>query len=634
MEPNKKKEMRTCLILQLLFFTLFPLHAWSQKGGAETIALRPQTNSCREALSLSGLWSFSADSADAGERGQWFNGLPYKTCIAVPGSWNDQVEGLHNYMGAAWYERSVDVPQSWRGRRVVLRIGSAVYAAKVWVNGHWVGGHEGGHLPFAFAVDPWLKWGAPNRITIRVENELRPDRVPAGKLKGGAMRNYPETNYDFFPYCGLNRDVWLSAEPKDLRITDVTVQANHEGKGSISVTKQGADCELAVTILDGGREVARKSFSFKGLKARWSFALPHVQPWSPENPHLYTAAVSLRTKGQEADAYCVDFGARTFEVKGTQFLLNGQPVLLRGFGKHEDFPVLGRGTALPVTVKDFQLMRWTGANAVRTSHYPYDEQFYDLADREGFLVIDEIPAVGLTFYDSDSIVKARRRQCSQDIREMVARDKNHPSVIAWCVANEPALEKKGQSVFTGEEKAGAQTEHQRGKEFLSNLMDEVRQLDNTRPVTFVGVMGGPSDWLGAADFIAINRYYGWYTHVGDFPKAIELLDKELEKLHALYPDKPIVMTEFGADAIAGMHAIDDEMFSEEFQWKLIRSYLDLARTKPYVGGMMVWNFADFKTGQAIMRVGGMNLKGIFTRDRQPKLSADMLHERWTGKEGF
>ncbi|MGI6233212.1 MAG: beta-glucuronidase [Prevotella sp.] len=622
------------LIIGLFIICLFPLLSKGETKNCLNVSLRPQVNACREAMNLSGLWSFCADSANVGLSMQWQRGLPQKTDIAVPGSWNEQIENMHNYMGPAWYERMVVVPSSWRDRRVVLRFGSVVYAAQVWVNGQLVGSHEGGHLAFAFAIDRWLKWGEPNRITVRVENELRPDRVPAGKLKGGAMHNFPDANYDFFPYCGLNRDVWLMSEPHDLRLNDITVQTDCHGKINIEIEKEGGDCQLDLSVIDSDCVVARKKLPFHGGVCKVTMNIANVKLWSPAHPHLYTLQVQLVNKEKPVDCYNQVFGFRTIRVCHGQLLLNDEPIRLRGFGRHEDFPVFGRGTALPVMVKDFQLMRWLGANAVRTSHYPYDEQFYDLADREGILVIDEIPAVGLTFYDADNILEARRQQCSQYIREMIARDKNHPSVIAWCVANEPALEKKGQVAFTGEEKTGAQTEHQRGKEFLTSMMDEARQLDDTRPVTFVGVMGGPSDWLGAADFIAINRYYGWYTDIGSFPKAISRLGTELDKLHALFPDKPIVMTEFGADAISGMHSRNDEMFSEEFQWKLIKTYLDMANTRSFVAGMMVWNFADFKTGQAIMRVGGMNLKGIFTRDRQPKLSADMLHGRWAGKEGF
>ena len=140
-------------------------------------------------------------------------------------------------------------------------------------------------------------------------------------------------------------------------------------------------------------------------------------------------------------------------------------------------------------------------------------------------------------------------------------------------------------------------------------------------------MGGPADWMECCDLITINRYYGWYTNIGNFPMAERYFSGELDKLHNDL-HKPIVVTEFGADAIAGHHANEDEMFSEEYQQKMINAYLDIANTKPYVKGMMIWAFADFRTSQALMRVRGMNLKGVFTQDRRPKMAAWFLKKRW------
>lgn len=148
-----------------------------------------------------------------------------------------------------------------------------------------------------------------------------------------------------------------------------------------------------------------------------------------------------------------------------------------------------------------------------------------------------------------------------------------------------------------------------------------------RLAVFVGVMGGPSEWLGLSDVICINRYWGWYTNVGNLQGAMGYLGGELDMLHNQLK-KPIMITEFGADAIAGMHSVEPEIFSEEYQVELIKSFMDVASSREYVVGMHVWNFADFKTGQALMRGGGMNLKGVFTRDRQPKMAAHYLRSRW------
>ena len=159
------------------------------------------------------------------------------------------------------------------------------------------------------------------------------------------------------------------------------------------------------------------------------------------------------------------------------------------------------------------------------------------------------------------------------------------------------------------------------------MREEARRLDATRPVTLVGVMGGPPEWLGLFDLIAINRYYGWYALGGRLDQAAQGLEKELDALHASF-GKPILITEFGADTVAGAHSQPEEMWTEEYQVEFLRTYLDVAARKPFVAGLHVWNFADFKTGQGIIRMGGMNLKGVFTRDRRPKMAAHFLRSRW------
>ena len=616
------------IITIILSLSLVAKGATAMESSA-AIALMPQQNACRNVLDLSGTWRFKADRQTVGETEQWQEGLKDARWIAVPGSWNEQIEGLRNYMGTVWYEKETYIPEVWKNERILLRVGSVCYAAKVWVNGELMGTHEGGHLPFAFDLTNQVRWGQKNRISIQVENRLLDDRVPGGQLKGGQMKNYPEANYDFFPYGGLHRAVTLYTVPKSGSLSDIMVTTELNGTITVRIEKTGQGSGGEVTIRDQEGRKTVTAFRFKGDDAQVKVKIDSPQLWSPEHPYLYETTVSLHNGNKTTDIYTCQTGIRTIAVKDGHLLLNGEEIRLRGFGKHEDFPIFGRGNALPVTIRDFELMKWTGANSLRTSHYPYDESVYDLADRLGFLIIDEIPAVGLVFYDGQEKVDRRRRQCDQYLREMIARDKNHPSVIMWCVANEPALEKKGQAAFTGAEKQGADEEHKAGADFLGGLMDMARQMDPTRPATFVSVMGGPSDWMAKCDVVCINRYFGWYTNIGDFPTALKYFGGEMDKLHQQYPDKPIVVTEFGADAIAGMHSGDGEMFSEEFQKQFVGAYLDVANQKGYVSGMMVWNFADFRTGQAIMRVGGMNLKGIFTQDRKPKMAAHLLHERWT-----
>jgi len=617
--------------LFLLYFLASALSAMAMtEANPRNIALAPQQNEYRNVVMLDGIWQFCADPDKQGEREGWQNGLPQSTDIAVPGSWNDQVEGMHNYLGLAWYETDVYVPASWRSERIFLRFNSANYMAQVWVNGIAVGQHEGGHLPFAFEVNRYLKLGQKNHIAVTVENELSPTRVPNGNVPG-QMRSFPATNYDFFPYSGLQRSVMLYTVPKT-SLEDVTITTGFEGSEgriNVSVRKQGSINRGTVIVTDREGRETKAELRFTGDQADVEVRVPNVHLWSCEDPYLYDVDILLG----KADAYHTHTGVRTIAKDEKSLLLNGKPIHLRGFGMHEDFPIFGRGVAHPVTVRDYQLLKWLGANAFRTSHYPYDEAVYDIADREGILIIDEIPAVGLLFYDGEENVSIRQKQCERALNEMLLRDKNHPSVIIWSVANEPMHKGVGGANYDGKEKQGESQENQLAIRNLGRLVEICHEQDPSRLATFVAMSGSPSSWHQVGDIICINRYYGWYTNAGHMDQAMQIMNGELEKLYGLYHN-PIVMTEFGADTSPGFHSYDHDMFSEEFQCEFIASYLDLANTKDYVTGMMVWNFADFKTGSAMHRMNAMNYKGVFTQTRQPKMAAHMLRQRWAGTQCY
>jgi beta-glucuronidase len=346
-----------------------------------------------------------------------------------------------------------------------------------------------------------------------------------------------------------------------------------------------------------------------------------VRAWSPQDPFLYR--LNIRLGGESViDDYPMKIGVRTVEVRGSEIRLNGKPVFLTGFGKHEDFAIHGKGLDLPVLVRDFELLKWIGANSFRTSHYPYSEEALMLADEYGFLVIAETPGVSLVFMDAPPIIEARYRQLEGGLTELVHRDKNHPCVILWSLANEP-IPKPFHTV--NDIPPGAV---ETGTKFFQRLFAHARGLDKTRPVALVSVQGGPAEWVGQGDVICANSYNGWYVVSGQIEEAAAAFQKEIAGLRARHGDKPIVFTEFGADAVAGMHAQPPEMWSEDYQADLIEAYWRTLRRHPYVVGAHPWAFADFKTAQSIMRVGSLNQKGVFTRDRRPKLAATRLRELW------
>jgi beta-glucuronidase len=434
------------------------------------------------------------------------------------------------------------------------------------------------------------------------------------------MRNYPQTTYDFFPYSGLQRPVLLHSVPAVTHIDDVTVRTAIEGEDGVVyvavVATDGYDGAGTVS-LDGSTQ----GIAFANGEAETSIRVPHARFWSPADPHLYPLAVTLADGVREIDSYTLDIGIRTVEVSGDRILLNGQPIQLNGFGKHEDFPLSGRGLNLPALVRDHELMAWVGANSYRTAHYPYSDEAMHLADRLGVLVINEIPAVGLDYSDAPDLVAARQEQCLRQLGELVARDKNHPSTILWSVANEPFG-----GGFPGLAPPNPEATAT-GTRCLGELVAEAKRLDGTRPVTFANFQGGPLAWIAVGDVACVNRYNGWYSEPGRLAAGAATLAAELDAIHAEF-GKPIVISEFGADTAAGMHANPPEMWSEEYQVEFLRGFLEVAAARPFVAGLHVWNFADFKTTQGIMRASGLNQKGVFTRDRRPKMAAHFLRSRW------
>jgi beta-glucuronidase len=589
----------------------------------------PQQNDFRNMLDLSGLWEFQIDPQGMGETAGWIKGLPAPRPIATPASWNEQFQDTHDYLEPAWYLRRFFAPGGWQGQRIFVRFGSVNYAAAVWLNGQLLGEHEGGHLPFDFEVADALRWGQENTLAVRVEARLTPTRVPPGDVSaGGLFNNFPPSSFDFFPFAGIQRPVVLHTLP-ERHIEDVTVTTAIDGAdGLVTVlaTQNGADGRGRVRLSGAGAELTG-GLDFNGGKAQATLRVPQARLWGPADPHLYALTITLEDDGQVIDRYFLEIGVRTVEVVGDRLLLNGQPIFLTGFGRHEDFPVHGRGLDLPVAVKDHNLIQWVGANSYRTSHYPYAEEQMQLADRLGILVIDETPAVGLFFEDDEASIAERLRVSREQLAGLVQRDKNHPCVIAWSVANEP-LPPNLMQRMRGQDRSPVAPET---TVFFQTLIDDAHRLDPTRPVTLAGIGGCPLDWLALCDMVMINRYYGWYSQSGQLDAGAEALARELDALHARF-GKPIIISEFGADTLPGVHSDPPTLWSEEYQVEFLRRYLDVAATRPFVAGLHVWNLADFKTAQAIMRAGGMNHKGVFTRDRQPKMAAHFLRSRWSKAE--
>jgi beta-glucuronidase len=586
--------------------------------------LYPIVNAFRSVIDLSGLWSFRTDPEGIGEQGRWFEGFESDLEIAVPGSWNEQLEeaGLLQYVGSAWYFTKVSLPQELAGKHLALRVGSADYHAKVWVNGKCLGEHHHGFLPFAFPLDDAARAGGMASIAIRVNNTLSDDTIPQGISRNqfeleNRMREetYPPARFDFFPFGGIHRPVKIVATPSG-RIEDVRVRTSLLGTGArveVTVNTDGADDASVHVYVLGNEHSPRASAPVGDGTARLTLTLDHCRPWSPEDPFLYTLDVQLVQGTKIVDEYPLKIGIREVKVSGNKLMLNGKPVYLQGFGKHEDAFAVGKGLHLPLMVKDFQLMKWIGANSFRTSHYPYAEEMMFYADRKGILVIDEAPAVSLDFrYVNEATLNNHKEY----IGKLVERDGNHPSVIMWALGNEPNL--VGEDGYP----------NGKGRAYWREIFACARDLDPTRPLVVPNCLraGMEDPVLEFSDILCINRYYGWYEYPGQLDRAAAALGEELDRLHQRY-NRPILMTEFGADTIPGLHATSDQMFTEEFQERLLSMYIAVIRSKDFAIGEHVWNFADFRTPQNMRRVM-LNMKGVFTRTRSPKMAAFALRKIW------
>ncbi|MFE4080087.1 beta-glucuronidase [Paenarthrobacter sp. YIM B13468] len=587
--------------------------------------LKPQNSPTRELINLDGLYSFKVDFERSGLTEKWQNArLKTDLEAGVPSSYNDLFadKAIRDHVGYVWYQREVQVPRGWGGERIHLRLDSATHEGIVFVDETKVAEHQGGYTPFSADITDHVTPGGTFRLTIAVKNELTQASIPPGvvtETKDG--RRQQQYMHDFYNYAGLHRSVWLYSTPT-VRVDDVTVTTSFKGNlgaVSYSIDLSGATGKESVSarVLDAeGREVA----SIEGREGH--IDIPDVQLWQPGKGYLYTLVAEVHEEGRLVDLYEQSFGVRTVEVRGKQFLINGEPFYFKGFGMHEDHVGIGKGHSQAQMVNDFQLLDWTGANSFRTTHYPYAEEVMDYADRHGIVVIDETGAVGLntvfgfgagpkSTYSDDYVNDDTAASHRQAISELIARDKNHPSVVMWCIANEPNASDDG------------------ARPYFEPLAALTRKLDATRPVGYVNVGFDTPDkdtLTDLFDVVMINRYYGWYHHHGDLPSAEAALEKELLEWESRH-SKPIIITEYGADTITGLHSIYETPWSEEFQAAFLDMYHRVFDRIGAVVGEHVWNFADFQTATGVIRVDG-NKKGVFTRDRRPKAAAHILRKRW------
>jgi beta-glucuronidase len=477
--------------------------------------------------------------------------------LRVPGDWNSQQERLHYYEGAVWYRRTFDYSPSAPHRRVFVHFGAANYRADVYLNGRKLGVHVGGFTPFEFEVTGKLQ-PTRNSLVVKVDNTRRLEAVPT-------------VNTDWWNYGGLTREVTLVETPaafiRDYRL-QLAPGGERELNGEVQLDGATGPVEVVVSIPEIG--VAHRVRTDARGMASFELAAPTtLQFWSPEKPRTY--AVALSAAGDQVDDR---IGFRHIAVRGADILLNGQPVFLRGVSLHEENPLRG-GRAY--SREDARLLLgWAkelGCNFVRLAHYPHNEHVARAADEMGVLLWEEVPVYWTIQWDNPDTLATAKAQ----LTELIERDRNRASVIVWSVANEtPVSEPRTR--------------------FLKALVDTARSLDATRLISAAmephtdredpdhRIVDDP---LGAyTDILSFNQYIGWYDGLPD----------KLQRIRwTIGYEKPVIVSEFGADALQGLHADRLTRFSEEYQEDLYRQTLAMLQKVPHWRGVTPWILVDFRS---------------------------------------
>ncbi|MBN1468677.1 MAG: beta-glucuronidase [Fusobacteriaceae bacterium] len=591
--------------------------------------LYPINNEYRITQNLDGMWYMQFDQESKGIDDGWTNGLPNPISIPVPASFADFFTDHYSrdYCGDFWYEKDFFISKDWKEKETWIRFGSITHRGTVYCNGIEITSHEGGFLPVLANITDATKYGEMNKIVVKINNELNETSLPCGATKVfDNGRKLAKPYFDFFNYSGLQRSVWLLSIPRE-NIKDYSVDYALNGKDAevkYEVITTGKN-KVKVKLFDADKKIVAEQIGVQGV-----LQVKDAHLWQVRNSYLYNIVIQIIENEQIIDEYTEKIGIRTIRIDGTKILLNEQPVYLKGFGKHEDFSIFGRGFNWSIVKRDFECLKWSNANCFRTSHYPYAEEWYQFADEEGFLIINEVAAVGMmrstrnfvaageggnyTYFFETPTVEQLKLSHVRDVQEMITRDKNHPSVISWSLFNEPETI----------------TDH--AYKYFKDIFEAARSFDpQNRPMTGAFEKNSKPELCKCyplCDFICLNRYYGWYISGGPEIEEAEILFRdEMNRWEKKNLNIPFVFTEFGTDTMAGMHKLPSIMWSEEYQVEYLKMNFKVFDSYDFIQGELAWNFADFQTTEGIMRVDG-NHKGVFTRDRQPKAAAVVFKHRW------
>lgn len=553
--------------------------------GAETLIYER----FRDRESLGGEWHYAVDQYNACLEKKWFKEnyhdadgrtLPVDfsfdtwPVMELPCCWNKFDRGYYLYEGNMTFTRKYSYLPQTEGERVFLRIGAANYTTRLFVNGEFAGVHYGGSTPFDFEITELLR--PENRFLIQVGNRREPDLVPGMET-------------DWFNYGGIYREIELIRVP-GVYIRNFRVKLIPDG----CFDKIGIEVELSAKI-NTNAEIRIHELGIwetvnvvRGLGSVILEAEPEL--WSPENPRLYDISVSCNE-----DTVSDKVGFREIKVSGRNILLNGKALFLKGISCHEDSPFTGKALTEEEFIGNIMLAKELGCNFMRAAHYPHSEKLAELADRMGLLLWEEVPVYwGIDFSNENTY-----RDAANQLKELITRDYNRASVIIWSVGNE--------NVDTDDR-----------LDFMGRLADLARETDGTRPVSAACLVNWEklaiADRLETKlDIIGLNEYFGWY-------------DPNLGQLNELFqnsnPDKPVIISEFGADAAAGLHGDADQKGTEECQEAIYIAQTACIREIPYVKGMTPWILHDFACPRRTSDIQNYyNTKGLVSADRKYRKKA-------------
>jgi beta-glucuronidase len=573
---------------------------------AQRIGLITNTEA-RKTTSLDGQWQMIVDPYESGyynyryqpiDNGYFKNAKPKSktdlieydfdksATLKVPGDWNTQSDQLFFYEGTVWYKKSFDY-QPKPDTRLFVYFGAANYLADVYLNGEKLGQHEGGFTPFNFEITKLVR-DTDNFLVVKVDNKRRRDAVPTLMT-------------DWWNYGGLTREVKLIETPATF-VNDYMVQLQRGSQNHVSgwVKLAGEKLSQRITVRIPEAGLSKSFATDRNGLATIDFNAD-LKLWSPENPKLYDVFVEAET-----DQVRDQIGFRSIETRGTEILLNGRPIFLRGVCIHEEAPLRGgRAYSREDAVTLLGWARDLGANFVRLAHYPHNEFMIREADRMGIMVWSEIPVYWTIQWENPATLENARNQLS----EVIARDKNRAAVVIWSVANETPL---------------SDARHA----FLRNLISHARNLDPTRLLSAAmerhyldAKTQMIDDPLGEfLDVLGCNEYVGWYDGLPEKADGLEWKSKY---------QKPLVMSEFGGDAAFGHHGDPLTRWTEEYQENIYQHQIAMLKRIPFLRGTAPWILMDFRSPRRPLPgiQDYWNRKGLIS-DRGEKKKAFYVMQRW------